>query len=149
MNDWIFVLPFLCGALWAAGGRPHGRWCRRLFVGIVVSIACFSYLHNSIVCSCVLTYYIVTSIGYGKWIKRRNWWAIAVIGASYGIAAWPIAVVVNTHLIMLQTLVASLVFTGLTYFSNTGCYRLHWALVEGFTGIGATIVIPFMVCNVR
>ena len=145
MNDWIWTLPFLCGFLWAAGGRPKGRYFRRIGVGLVISLYSYAYTGTASVFTCVATYWIVTAIGYGKYIAKRFWLGVFVIGIFYGCASAPVAIIYRSPFIIAQALVAAGTFTGLTYWSNTGTRRLHWALVEGFTGIGATILIPAMI----
>lgn len=144
MSDWAFVLPFLCGTFWAAGGRPRGRWFRRLGVGISVSVAAFIYTGAAVVFWCIPLYWIVTSLGYGRQIKKKNWHIIALIGTSYGLACFPVAIAAHSGLIWSQASLSAIIFTGLTIAANTGEKRPHWAFVEGFTGIAATMIIPWM-----
>lgn len=145
MADWIFTLPFLAGLLWAVGGREGGRYFRRIGVGLAVSTYSYIYTGNYVSFICIFTFWIATSIGYGKLIAKRNWLVLFIIGIFYGLASAPVSAITGSPLLWVQGLVAATVFTGLTYWSNTWKYRLHWALAEGFTGIGATILVPWMI----
>lgn len=146
-TDWIYVLPFLCGALWAAGGRPKGRYFRRLGVGLSVAVVVWLYTHASIVILCIPLYWFVTALGYGKYIDQRNWFAVVLIGCAYGGASYPVAAIERITLLPAQIMVSGSVFTLLTYLSNTGRWRPHWAFTEGLTGIASTCVIPYMVMS--
>lgn len=145
MKDWILTLPFACALLWAIGGRESGRYFRRIGVGLAVAVYCYIFTEHYLSFCTIFTYWIVTSIGYGKVIAKRNWLVLFLIGLGYGYACFPVYAIGFASIFFIQGPIAALVFTGLTYWSNTGPYKLHWAFCEGFTGLGATILVPWMI----
>lgn len=142
-TDWIWTLPWLCAFLWTAGGRQKGRWLRRIGVGIAVFIYSFSYTHNTVCFYSIPSFFVVTSIGYGRYIAQKNWLMIALIGTLYGAASFPLAIATQSPLFFGQLILAATGFTACAYFSNTGTYRLHWAIAEALTGLSATFLLPW------
>lgn len=143
-TDWIYTLPWLCAFLWTAGGRPEGRWLRRLCVGVAVFTFSYEYTRNVITFFCVPTYFVATSVGYGKYIQQRNWLMTATIGALYGMASLPVCMVAGFGLYGYQIALAAIGWTASVWLSNKKGRRLHWAIAEAMTGLTATFLIPFM-----
>lgn len=116
-------------------------------MGLTVALYCYLYTRDYLAFVSIFTYWIVTSIGYGKLIANRDWLVLFIIGLFYGLASAPVSLITGSSLYLIQGPVAACCFTGLTFWANTGKHQLHWALAEGFTGLGATILIPWMIIN--
>lgn len=145
MADWIFTLPFLVSLLWTVGGREGGRYFRRIGVGLAVGLYAYLYTGDYLSFTAIFTYWIVTSIGYGKLIKKRNWIVLGILGAFYGLASFPICVVTGSSLYPIQGLISLVVFPLMVYLSNKKGCQVHWAVSEGFTGLAAAILLPRMI----
>lgn len=148
MREYIFSLPFICGLLWLLGGRDV-KLLRRLGVGLAVSIGCYLITHNLYSFTCVGTYALVTSLGYGKLIEEKQWFLLFLLGMSYGFASVPVAFITKTyHLLMLQAALAGFTWLFLVWWANneylSSRWRITWAYCEGITGLVATILVPYM-----
>lgn len=145
MADWLFTLPFLCSLLWAIGGREGGRYFRRIGVGLAVGFYGYMDTHNLVCFLAIFMYWIITSVGYGKLIAKRNWIVLCVLGCFYGLASFSVCCVTGSELYLFQGAISAGAFPVMVWLSNKKGFQVHWAISEGFTGLAATILVPRMI----
>ena len=156
-NDIVLALPFGTGFLWATGGardpilKKFTRYLRRILVGLLISY--YTWINYSLELKWWLiitsSYWLAASLPYGKFIAKRQWHWVFLIGMTYGLASLSVMLAIkkfNGLDLFVNVMFTGWIFTLMTIWSNSK-YPIGWKWVEGVTGFFVGIIVVFIYIN--